>query len=105
MAQKKGIEVINLFESDSNSVISPVGGLTDGSNSVIIELSNRSEVSTMPRKKKTETAPVAEVKAEVVTEAVKETAAEAPAEAVEEVSETEEAEASGEETVSEDEEE
>ena len=60
MAQKKGIEVINLFESDSNSVISPVGGLTDGSNSVIIE--------------------VAEVKAEVVTEAVKETAAEAPAE-------------------------
>ena len=34
----------------------------------------------MPRKKKTETAPVAEVKAEVVTEAVKETAAEAPAE-------------------------
>ena len=69
MAQKKGIEVINLFESASNSVISPVGGLTDGSNSVIIELSNRSEVSTMPRKKKTETAPVAEVKAEVVTEA------------------------------------
>ena len=80
MAQKKGIEVINLFESASNSVISPVGGLTDGSNSVIIELSNRSEVSTMPRKKKTETAPVAEVKAEVVTEAVKETVAEAPAE-------------------------
>ena len=80
MAQKKGIEVINLFGSASNSVISPVGGLTDGSNSVIIELSNRSEVSTMPRKKKTETAPVAEVKAEVVTEAVKETAAEAPAE-------------------------
>ena len=34
----------------------------------------------MPRKKKTETAPVAEVKAEVVTEAVKETAPEAPAE-------------------------
>ena len=80
MAQKKGIEVINLFESDSNSVISPVGGLTDGSNSVIIELSNRLEVSTMPRKKKTETAPVAEVKAEVVTEAVKETVAEVPAE-------------------------
>ena len=80
MAQKKGIEVINLFESASNSVISPVGGLTYNSNSVIIELSNRSEVSTMPRKKKTETAPVAEVKAEVVTEAVKETAPEAPAE-------------------------
>lgn len=80
MAQKKGIEVINLFESASNSVISPVGWLTDNSNSVIIELSNRSEVSTMPRKKKTETAPVAEVKAEVVTEAVKETVAEAPAE-------------------------
>ncbi|MBP7187894.1 MAG: hypothetical protein KBA55_14295 [Ruminococcus sp.] len=34
----------------------------------------------MPRKKKTETAPVAEVKAEVVTEAVKETVAETPAE-------------------------
>ena len=34
----------------------------------------------MPRKKKTETAPVAEVKAEVVTEAVKETVAEAPVE-------------------------
>ena len=34
----------------------------------------------MPRKKKTETAPVAEVKAEVVTEAVKETVAEALAE-------------------------
>ena len=34
----------------------------------------------MPRKKKTETAPVAEVKAEVVNEAVKETVAEAPAE-------------------------
>lgn len=80
MAQKKGIGVINLFESVSNSEISPVGGLTDSSNSVIIELSNRSEVSTMPRKKKTETAPVAEVKAEVVTEAVKETVAEAPAE-------------------------
>ena len=80
MAQKKGIEVINLFESASNSVISPVSGLTDSSNSVIIELSNRSEVSIMPRKKKTETAPVAEVKAEVVTEAVKETVAEAPAE-------------------------
>ena len=80
MAQKKGIEVINLFESASNSVISPVDRLTDSSNSVIIELSNRSEVSTMPRKKKTETAPVAEVKAEVVTEAVKETVAEAPAE-------------------------
>ena len=80
MAQKKGIEVINLFESASNSVKSPVGGLTDSANSVIIGLSNRSEVSTMPRKKKTETAPVAEVKAEVVTEAVKESAQEAPAE-------------------------
>ena len=34
----------------------------------------------MPRKKKTETAPVAEVKAEVVTEAVKETVADAPTE-------------------------
>ncbi len=80
MAQKKGIEVINLFESVSNSVISPVRGLTDSSNSVIIELSNRSEVYTMPRKKKTETAPVTEVKAEFVTEDVKETVAEAPAE-------------------------
>ena len=29
MAQKKGIEVINLFDSASNGVISPVGGLTD----------------------------------------------------------------------------
>lgn len=80
MAQKKGIEVINLFEMSVNSVISPVGGLTDSSNSVIIELSNRSEVSTMPRKKKTETAPVTEVKAEFVTEDVMETVAEAPAE-------------------------
>jgi len=78
MAQKKGIEIINLFEMSANSVKSPVNVLTDSSNSVIIELSNRSEVSTMPRKKKTETAPVAEVKAEVVTEAVKETVAEAP---------------------------
>ena len=34
----------------------------------------------MPRKKKTETVPVAEVKAEVVTETVKETAQEVPAE-------------------------
>ena len=34
----------------------------------------------MPRKKKTETAPVAEVKADAQTEAVKETVAEAPAE-------------------------
>lgn len=34
----------------------------------------------MPRKKKTETAPVTEVKAEFVTEDVKETVAEAPAE-------------------------
>ena len=33
----------------------------------------------MPRKKKTETAPVAEVKADAQTEAVKETVAEAPA--------------------------
>lgn len=38
----------------------------------------------MPRKKKTETAPVAEVKAEGVTEAVKETVVAAPAPVVEE---------------------
>ena len=80
MAQKKGIEVINLFEMSANSVKSPDKRLTDAANSSIMDISNHLEVSTMPRKKKTETAPVAEVKAEVVTEAVKETAAEAPAE-------------------------
>ena len=80
MAQKKGIEVINLFEISANSVKSPDKRLTDDANSSIMDISNHLEVSTMPRKKKTETAPVAEVKAEVVTEAVKETAQEAPAE-------------------------
>ena len=80
MAQKKGIEVIDLFESASNSVKSPDKRLTDATNSSIMDISNHLEVSTMPRKKKTEIAPVAEVKAEVVTEAVKETAQEAPAE-------------------------
>ena len=80
MAQKKGIEVINLFELSVNSVKSPDKRLTDDANSSIMDISNHLEVSTMPRKKKTETAPVAEVKAEVVTEAVKETVAEAPAE-------------------------
>ena len=80
MAQKKGIEVINLFEMSANSVKSPDKRLTDATNSSIMDISNHLEVSTMPRKKKTETAPVAEVKAEVVTEAVKETVAEAPAE-------------------------
>ena len=80
MAQKKGIEVINLFEISANSVKSPDKRLTDDANSSIMDISNHLEVSTMPRKKKTETAPVAEVKAEVVTEAVKETALEAPAE-------------------------
>ena len=80
MAQRKGIEVINLFEMSANSVKSPDKMLTDATNSSIMDISNHLEVSTMPRKKKTETAPVAEVKAEVVTEAVKETAAEAPAE-------------------------
>lgn len=80
MAQKKGIEVINLFEMSANSVKSPDKRLTDAANSSIMDISNHLEVSTMPRKKKTETAPVAEVKAEVVTEAVKETVAEAPAE-------------------------
>ena len=80
MAQKKGIEVINLFESASNSVISPDKRLTDATNSSIMDISNHLEVSTMPRKKKTETAPVVEVKAEVVTEVVKETVAEVPAE-------------------------
>ncbi len=80
MAQKKGIKIINLFEMSANSVKSPDKRLTDAANSSIMDISNHLEVSTMPRKKKTETAPVAEVKAEVVTEAVKETAAEAPAE-------------------------
>ncbi len=80
MAQKKGIEVINLFEMSANSVKSPDKRLTDDANSSIMDISNHLEVSTMPRKKKTETTPVAEVKAEVVTEAVKETVAEAPAE-------------------------
>ena len=80
MAKKKGIEVINLFEMSANSVKSPDKRLTDAANSSIMDISNHLEVSTMPRKKKTETAPVAEVKAEVVTEAVKETVAEAPAE-------------------------
>ena len=80
MAQKKGIEVINLFEMSANSVKSPDKRLTDDANSSIMDISNHLEVSTMPRKKKTETAPIAEVKAEVVTEAVKETVAEAPAE-------------------------
>ena len=80
MAQRKGIEVINLFEMSANSVKSPDKRLTDATNSSIMDISNHLEVSTMPRKKKTETAPVAEVKAEVVTEAVKETVAEAPAE-------------------------
>ena len=80
MAQKKGIEIINLFEMTANSVKSPDKRLTDAANSSIMDISNHLEVSTMPRKKKTETAPVAEVKAEVVTEAVKETVAEALAE-------------------------
>jgi len=80
MAQRKGIEVINLFEMSANSVKSPDKRLTDATNSSIMDISNHLEVSTMPRKKKTEIAPVAEVKAEVVTEAVKETAQEAPAE-------------------------
>ena len=77
MARKKGIPVINLFEILSNGDNSPVNGLTDMENRSIMESSNHLEVSTMPRKKKTETetAPAAEVKAEVVTEAVKETAA------------------------------
>ncbi len=72
---KKGIEVINLFEMSANSVKSPDKRLTAAANSSMMDISNHLEVSTMPRKKKTETAPVAEVKAEVVTEAVKETAA------------------------------
>ena len=80
MAQKKGIEVVNLFEMTANSVKSPDKRLTDATNSSIMDISNHLEVSTMPRKKKTETAPVVEVKAEVVTEVVKETVAEVPAE-------------------------
>ena len=80
MAQKKGIEVINLFETASNFVKSPDNGLTDGGKSGIIKVSYDLEVTTMPRKKKTETAPaVTEVKAEVVAEPVKEAVAEAPA--------------------------
>ena len=75
MAQKKGIEVINLFETQSNADKSTVNRLTTEDKSGIMDISNHLEVSTMPRKKKTETAPVAEVKAEVVTETV----AEAPA--------------------------
>ena len=80
MAQKKGIEIINLFEISANSVKSPDMRLTYAANSSIMDISNPLEVSTMPRKKKTEAAPVAEVKEEVVTEVVKETVAEAPAE-------------------------
>ena len=80
MTQKKGIEVINLFETASNFVKSPDNGLTDGGKSGIIKVSYDLEVTTMPRKKKTETAPaVTEVKAEVVAEPVKEAVADAPA--------------------------
>jgi len=46
--------------------------LTTEEKSGIMNISNHLEVSTMPRKKKTETAPVAEIKAEVVTETVAE---------------------------------
>jgi hypothetical protein len=46
--------------------------LTTEEKSGIMVISNHLEVSTMPRKKKTETAPVAEIKAEVVTETVAE---------------------------------
>jgi len=80
MAQKKGLEVINIFESSSNNVKSLANGLTYEENSSIINVSNNLEVTTMPRKKNTETAPVAEVKAEVVTETVKANASEVPAE-------------------------
>ena len=81
MAQKKGIEVINLFEMSANSVKSPDKRLTDAANSSIMDISNHLEVSTMPRKKKTETAPVAEVKAEAPAEkpAKKPAAKKAPA--------------------------
>lgn len=79
MAQKKGLEVINIFESSSNNVKSPANGLTYEENSSIINVSNNLEVTTRPRKKNTETAPVAEVKAEVVTETVKANASEVPA--------------------------
>lgn len=80
MAQKKGLEVINIFESSSNNVKLLANGLTYEENSSIINVSNNLEVTTMPRKKNTETAPVAEVKAEVVTETVKANASEVPAE-------------------------
>lgn len=81
MAQKKGIEIIDLYEMSANSVKPHDKRLTDSANSSIIEISNDLEVSAMPRKKKTEIAPVAEVKAEVQTEAVKETVSEPVAEA------------------------
>lgn len=84
MAQKKGIEVINLFETAVNSDNSAYIGLTDTKKKDIINISYDLEVTTMPRKKKTETAPVAEVKAEGVPEAVKETVVAAPAPVVEE---------------------
>lgn len=80
MAQKKGLEVINIFESSANNVKSLANGLTYEEYSSIINVSNNLEVTTMPRKKNTETAPVAEVKAEVVTETAKETTVEVPAE-------------------------
>lgn len=40
MAQKKGIEVINLFEKSANSVKSPDKRLTDATNSSITDISN-----------------------------------------------------------------
>lgn len=53
--------------------------MTEVEKSSIMDVSNDLEVTTMPRKKKTETAPVAEVKAEVVTETVAETPSKKPA--------------------------
>ena len=86
MAQKNDIEVVNLYEMSANSVKPHDKRLTDSANSSIIDISNDLEVSAMPRKKKTEIAPVAEVKAEVQTEAVKETVSEPVAEVLAEKS-------------------
>lgn len=53
--------------------------MTEVKKSSIIDVSNNLEVTTIPRKKKTETAPVAEVKAGVVTETVAEAPTKKPA--------------------------
>ena len=69
--RKKGIPVMTLFGILPNGYNSPVNWLTDMENCSIMKLSNLLEVSTMSRKKKTDTtvAPAADVKAEAVTNA------------------------------------